>query len=127
MANTLRFNGELVSIPLLGPESGAPVTTIPIDETVQLGNQLAPQYTLSDDNTVAVNLGGLTGVNVVFVKVIGSAVTLRMTSALGTTQAVPVDSVLLQISRSVPITALSITRAAGGVQTQVLLFLGQIA
>lgn len=127
MSNTVRLNGTIQSDPLLSPESGAPVTTIPIDETVQISAQLAPQYMLSDDNPVSVNLGGLSGVNFLFVKVVGSRLTLTLTSTLGATQVIPVDSVFALISLATPITAISIARAAGGIQTSVLLFLGSTA
>src|SRR5258708_34520060 len=57
---------------------------------------------------------GMTGCNVMYFAVIGgSKVDLTLSSADGTAQVVPVDPLILQYMNSVPLTAISATRAAG--------------
>lgn len=127
MADTLRLLGSYQTTPLLGPTSGVPTVDAPIDDTVQLTKKVALEYVLDTDDPVSVSLAGLTALSVLFVTVIGSKVRVRITSADGATQAVPVDDLFMLISRSVPITAIDLTRAAAGVETTVNLFLGQSA
>lgn len=71
------------------------------------------EFELTDDSPVSVPLAALSRAHAVFVKTVGGKVRVRLTSADGSSQAIPVDSMLLLISESVPFTAIDITRAAG--------------
>lgn len=127
MASTFRVSGQLTDQPISGIGSGQPTVTIPLDESVALSDaSLQSSYNLTVNTPVAVQFGTLTAVNVLFIKTIGGKVIVRITSADGTTQAIPVDSVLLLICTSVPITAIDLTRVAGQ-DTRVNVALGQAA
>lgn len=125
MADTLRIEGSLETTPLLGVTSGAPTITIPIDTTLQLIRKATAEYTLEDDTVTDVELGQLDNVQVLSITVIGSKVRVRITSTDGATQSIPVDDSLMLVCQSVPITAIDLTRTASGVETTVLVFMGQ--
>lgn len=127
MAYSWTLQGSIVVNPLLGVDSGISFGSTPLDENVQLLNKVDAQYVLTDDAAHGVSLGGLTDVSVLTVKVIGSKVRVRITSADGTTQAIPVDSLLILTDLSVPITAIDLTRQLAGVDTTVIVFLGERA
>lgn len=128
MANTFRLTGSYVTVPIPGPLSAAPALDAPICETVQLQAMGILEYLLDSDSPVSVPIAstGVDNVNVLIVKSVGGKVRVRITSADGATQAIPVDSLLILTDYSVPITAIDLTRAAG-VQVSVRLFLGEKA
>jgi hypothetical protein len=95
-----------------------------IDESAQITNKELGYYDLTADAAQVVSFGGCAHGNVLVVKALGGKVRLRITSADGSQQAVPVDSFLVLISLSVPFTAVDITREAG-VETFVQTFIGQ--
>lgn len=98
-----------------------------ISETVALSKKMVVDYELTADAIQAVAFGGLASANVVVIKVEDNRkVLVRVTSADGATQSIPVDTVLVLISMSVSITALDLTRVAG-IGTTVRVFLGQRA
>ena len=125
MAYTWRLQGTMTAEPLLGVTSGIPALTIPLDETYQLDKVLPSQYTLADSTVTDVSLGGLTAINLVWIKVVGSKVRVRITSSDGSTQAIPVDTIFMLESQSIDITAIDLTLLLGGVETTVEVFLGQ--
>ena len=84
------------------------------------------EYNLTVDTAVPIAFGGILNANVVMVQPQGGTVTLAITSADGTSQEVPVDTLLIIISKTVPVTAISATRAAG-VTTQLNVFLAEAA
>lgn len=124
MSDTFRLQGNYSSTPLLGNPSGQPVVSSPIAETAQIINRELGQYTLTADTPQAVGFGGCSEVNVLVIKAIGGKIRVRITSADGTTQSVPVDSFLCLISLTEPITAIDITRTPA-TETIVTTFLGQ--
>lgn len=126
MADSFALQGAYTTTPYIGVRSGVPSLQSPIDERVALVNKLIGQYDLTVDTAVAVNFAGLTNVNVLVVKAIGGKVRVRITSADGSAQAIPVDGFLSLISLSVPITAIDLTRVVG-TSTTVEIFLGQRA
>lgn len=91
-----------------------------------LGTEQYSQLTLTNDSPALLPLGGLSSINTLIVKCVGGKVRVRITSADGSQQAVPVDTFLALISASVQITAVDVTRTPG-VQTIVRYFLGQKA
>lgn len=124
MADTFNLQGSYQSSPLIGTLSAQQTITAPIAEVVQLTNREVGQYTLNADAATPVNFGGLSRAHVVIVKVVGAGITLRLTSAAGTQQLIPVDSFFVQITQTTPITAIDLIRSPG-VQTLVNTFLGQ--
>lgn len=73
----------------------------------------------------AVSLDGMTSVSVLHVEPQdGAKVDVRLTSGDGSQQIIPVDDLMIIISRSVPFTAIDLGRVAGQA-TVVHLFLGQ--
>ena len=122
--DTFRFSGSYTTRPTSGNPSGDPEIEASIDERVGLANKVIGLYELTTDSPVSVGLGGLTGANVVIVKTVGGKARVRLTSSDGTTQAVPVDSLMVLITSSVAVTAIDLTRGAG-VSTTVKVTLGQ--
>jgi hypothetical protein len=55
---------------------------------------------------------GIAAASFVYLRVYGGAVTLRITSALGTTQVVPCDEVFFLVSTTSPITAITVSGTA---------------
>lgn len=91
------------------PSVAIPIeTSLPIKGAVNMG-----EFELTDDSPVSVPLAALAKAHVVFLHVTGGKVRARLTSADGSSQAIPVDPVLYVQSESVPFTALDLTRAAG--------------
>lgn len=100
--------------------------SIPLFELGTLAQFSSQQILLSGDSPVGVPFGGMAGVNTLIVKALDGKVRVRVTSADGTAQAVPVDSLLILQSSSVNITAVDFTRVSGA-ETTVEVFLGQKA
>lgn len=121
MADVLSLLGTLAVQPAASvpAASGDALPSILLSERVNIVARINSTVTLATDSTLAVPLlvgaGGpfAVGANVVQVKVIGGKVRVRLTSADGATQAVPVDSLLQLISMSAPITAIDFTRTVG--------------
>jgi hypothetical protein len=124
MADLFTLSGGYGTRPLAG-SSGFPSIDTPLLEQVQLDREATQKLTLTTDSPVAVDFCGLTEAHVVVVKATGSKVRVRLTSADGSAQAIPVDSFLAIIAQAVPFTAMDVTRLAGGVETEVRIFLGE--
>ena len=128
MAYNFTLTGNYATSPVTGPMSGFPMTQTPIQELMQFRSApITPEFLLTDDTVHVVDLCGLAAVNVLALKVVGSKITLRVTSTDGADQAIPVDGFFIDMTRTVPITALSIQRLTGGVQTTVSIFMGERA
>lgn len=129
-SSMLSLEGSWVVAPmsssLLGPVSGLSSISTPLVESLALAQFSAQRITLSSDSVTAVALGGLTAVNALLVKALDGKVRVRVTSADGSTQAVPVDRLLVLLADSVPMTAIDLMRVAGA-ETTVEVFLGQKA
>ncbi|MFA6166754.1 MAG: hypothetical protein WC700_09065 [Gemmatimonadaceae bacterium] len=124
MADTLSLQGAVVTTPVVtGAGSGLNQDIVQLNETVALVEKTSAGYTLSVDTAVSVGLGGLTAVHFVQLKA-SAKIRVRVTSADGTAAAIPVDSLLILINLSVPITAIDLTRVAGQ-STTVQVLLGQ--
>lgn len=106
--------------------SGAPpVGPTPIVESVVLDEKNLDQYTLTADAPQAVAFGGVTNAHVLIVST-DQKVKVTVTSADGSSQAIPCDGQLILISRSVPITAVTLTRVPATLTTA-FVFLGEKA
>jgi hypothetical protein len=106
--------------------SGDPDIPALIDERVLLDKKHYDEVILTSDSFVSVGLGGLTNVHVLVLKVVANKVKLRLTSTLGSQQIIPVEEFLVQISLTVPYTAIDLQRDAG-VVTRAQIFLGEKA
>lgn len=126
MADVFALQGSYSATPSTGTPSADPQVIAPINELMQLSNQLTGQVNLLADPAVSIPLGGIVGVNVLVIKAVGGKVTLRITSDDGTSQAVPVDSFLALTTYSKDITAVTVQRTPA-VPTTVRYFLGQKA
>ena len=124
MADVFRLDGSYQTQPTSGNLSGNPEVDALISERVGLRNKAIAVYNLTADSPVSVSLSGMTGVNVIMLKTVGGKVRVRLTSADGVEQAIPVDSFLALIDLTVPITAIDLTRQPA-TATTVQVFLGE--
>ena len=106
--------------------SGAvPIGPTPINATVILDEKQPAQYTLNADGPQVVAFGGVTNAHVLDIST-DRPITVTVTSAAGAAQVIPVDGELHLVSRTVPITAVSLTRTPATL-TNVNVFLGEKA
>lgn len=126
MSDIFAITGSYSATPASGTPSADPIITAALDERLMLATEQYSQLTLTNDSPVSLPLGGLSSINALIVKCVGGKVRVRITSADGSQQAVPVDTFLALISAAIPITAVDVTRTPG-VQTIVRYFLGQKA
>jgi hypothetical protein len=119
MSETFKLRGDISAGEACGGlASGVPAVALPLEETLTLSSPpVIGQYSLNADAAQAVSFGGLSSANVVVVKSVGGKVRVRLTSADGSQQAVPVDSLLVLISSAVAITAIDLTRVSGTLTT----------
>jgi hypothetical protein len=125
MADQFVLSGSYTVTPL-SLTSLDPSLATPIDEPLALKSKQPSDITLSVDTPVAVPFGTLVNAHVVILKALGGKVKARLTSADGTTQAIPFDSFLILMSQTVPITAIDLTRVLA-TATTVKVFLGEKA
>lgn len=125
MADKYQHTGSWGTTPQTGAllSNGAPAMTAPINETVTLAQKNFDDYDLVVDTPVAVAFGGCATAAVVNI-FSDRKVLVRLTSADGVQQSVPCDGSLMITSRSVPFTAVDLTRVAGQ-ETRAKVFLGQ--
>lgn len=126
MSNVFAITGAYSATPASGTPSADPIVTAALDERLMLATLQYSQLTLNADTPTLLPLGGLSSANVVIVKCVGGKIRVRVTSADGSQQSIPVDSFFALISASTAITAVDVTRTPG-VQTVVRYFLGQKA
>lgn len=124
MATQFALSGSYTAEPLDGVPSLDPSIGTPIEESMQLAYKTVVEAHLTTDAPATVAFGGVTNANVVILKVVSGKVKARLTSADGATQAVPVDTVFILTSRSVPVTAIDLTRVPA-TDTVVRVFLGE--
>jgi len=127
MSDTFSLSAHARSAPnnTLPLGSGCPTIDFPFSEEVALAVKNYDEVNLTVDTPVPVVFGGVTNASVVIISPTnGAKVTARITSADGVEQSIPVDDVLILISRSVPITAIDLTRVPA-TDTKVKVFLGE--
>jgi hypothetical protein len=125
MADTFRLSGTYAVKLSTGTSSGAPSIEALLDESLLLARKLTQRLDLTVDTPVTISFGGLTKAHVIIIRA-DAKVKLRLTSADGSTQAVPVEPLFIAMSQTVQFTALDITRVAGQA-TSVEVFLGECA
>lgn len=124
MTEVFELSGSFNSEPAVGDPAGSVLPSSNFNEKFYLKTKEVAQYTLTDDNPKTIALGGLTQVHVIMLRASGGKVRVRLTSADGSTQSIPVDPTLHLISLSVPITAIDVTRVTG-ISTIVNVFIGE--
>jgi len=124
VADVFRLEGSYQTQPTSGNLSGNPSVDALISERVGIKNKAIAVYNLTSDSPVSVSLAGMSGINVLMLKTVGGKVRVRLTSADGAQQAIPVDSFIALIDLTVPITAIDLTRNPA-TSTTVQLFLGE--
>jgi hypothetical protein len=128
VANAYSFTGLWVSEPASGLASGDPQVMANISESLYARRQKVAVLELDTDSPESVSFDDMTaGVAVVNIQAFGGKVRARLTSADGSAQSLPVDPCLNLISRSVPVTALDLTRVAGAGTIKVVVFLAEKA
>lgn len=126
MSDTFKLTGGYTVTPLGNPLSFAPSMEAVIDEAVTIKAKTVGEQLLSADAPAAVDFGGVASANVVILKAVGGKVRARITSADGSSQAVPFDTYWILMSDTVPVTAIDLTRLTG-IDTTVRIFLGEKA
>jgi len=125
MADTFKLVGSYETVPLGSVQSFAESIIASINESVVVVHKQVGLIDLSSDSPAAVSFGGVASANIITMKATGK-VKARLTSADGSVQAIPFDDYFILMSRSVPITAIDLTRVSG-VATTVHVFLGEKA
>lgn len=126
MADKFSLIGSWGTKPTSGTPSSDPAFDAAVEEYVTLDRKHFDTVALTTDNPVVVSLGGLDDAAVVILRATGAKVKATLASADGAAEVVPVDPLLIVVSREVPFTALTLTRAAG-LDATVKVFLGQKA
>ncbi len=126
MSQQLKIEGSISIQNPVGSPPGQPTTLLILNDSVFMKRVLSTSYTLDSDTPVSVDLGNLEEVNYLSVRAEGGYVRLRITTTMGTTQAVPVDPSLILRSDDVGITAIELTREST-VDTEVYIVLGEKA
>jgi len=103
--STLLIQGTVFELP-------AGVSKV-FDRRIALAREASSRViALTSDSPVAVNLDGWTGIHALELQADTKIVAL-ITTADGANQALPVDDLLVLVSRTTPITALSLVRVTG--------------
>lgn len=126
MSDQFTLSGSYNVTPLGGSASLDPSIDAPLNEGLVLQSKQYIPVHLTVDTPVAVPYGTVVNAHVVILKAAGGKVKARITSADGTTQIVPFDTMLMIRSDTVPITAIDLTRVAA-TDTIVRVFLGEKA
>lgn len=126
MADKFQIVGSWGTSPQTGSllASGRASELAPINEAVMLSVKNGQDdYILDVDTPVPVSFGGVTDANVVVI-FSDRKIRVRLTSADGALQSIPVDGTLMLICETVPFTAIDLTRVLAQ-ETRVTVFIGQ--
>jgi hypothetical protein len=126
MASFFKLAGAWTAAPAVGAPSSDPDMPAPIDERLSLVRKHYDEVRLTSDGDTVVGFGGVVNAHVVIIKPVTKKVTVKLTSADGTDQVVPVEEFLAVISENTPFTAIDLARETG-VITNVKVFLGEKA
>lgn len=125
MADILNVQGAFTLSANTGLTRGSPTVLAQFAEQVAMLRKCETEYTLESDSAQSIPLNGLTGANFLYI-FCDAAVTLRITTADGATQAVPVFPLaMLLLPAAKPITAVTVQRVPGTV-TVVKLVMAQV-
>lgn len=124
---TLQFQGSLTLQAPAYPPSAAVGANIPFSEVNYLQNYDIQSPTLSADGATSIPFPiGMASCNFIYLKIQpgGSPVDLALTTADGTLQVVPVDSLYIGFFTTKAVTAIQVTRTLG-VSTTITYVIGQ--
>lgn len=121
MTDTLNTDFTITATPTTGV--GAAACTIAESDVRRMSRWVRGAYTLSTDSPVNVDLSGLSEAHYLTVRS-SAKVRVRITSADGNNQAIPVNPFAIIVCSGEPITAIDLTREAG-VETTVEVFFAQ--
>lgn len=124
MADFFTLSGSYEVRPATGSPSLDPSIVTTVLETTTLKQKHLDSIDLTVDTPVSVAFGGVVNAHVVIVKAVGGKIRVRLSSADGALQSVPVDDFLILESLTVPITAMDLTRTPA-TATTVKVFLGE--
>ena len=128
MSDQFSLQGSYVVAPLAAPASADFGLCSMLDEEVTLTEKLALSMDLTVDGATSIPFGGVAAATVMIIKVTcGGPLTAAITTGTGlsaTTRSIVVDSLLILLAASAPVTALSLARNPA-VFTSVRVFLGQ--
>lgn len=124
MSDQLKIAGVITVTPQTGSllSSGAESTQAPLNVQMSLAQKEGTIYDLVSDAAKTVDLGGCTSVHAVTIFT-NRPIVVALTSSLGVAL-VPVDDSMILISKTVPFTAITLTRTPA-TETLVRVFIGQ--
>lgn len=125
MSDQFSLSGSYTVTPQGSPSLDPTLSTV-IDEPLSLQSKQLLDMSLGVDTAVPVPFGTVVNAHVIVLKTLGGKVKARITSADGAVQSIPVDTFVILMSQSVPITAIDLTRVAA-TATDVKVFLGEKA
>lgn len=125
-ASIYKLTGSYSTQPAQGAPSGKASESALLNEIVYLSVKSTNEILLADNNPVSVPFGGVEDAAVVFLKSVGGGVEVKLTTALGTDQIIPIDGLFQLISVSNPVQSITLTRTTN-VNTLVNVFLGEKA
>lgn len=125
MTDKFQLVGSWGTTPLTGSllASGSTALQTPVNETVTVAEKHLDDYLLLTDAPASVGFGGVTTANVVNIFA-NRPITVRLTSAAGTQQVIPVDGWLLLGAKSSGYSAIDLIRSPAQ-DTTVRVFLAQ--
>lgn len=124
MTSTFKIAAAVTDTPGDTNASGAVRHDMTVQETEAIARRLVNEVTLSDDNPVALALGGLASVNVIVIRTTGAPVRVSLTGPGGAAQVVSVDPLACIVSRSEAYTAITVARQ-DQIETTVSYYLGE--
>lgn len=127
MADKFAFNGSFTTQPFIGSPSFAQSVVAPIDESISVKNWKRVRVELTTDSPVAVSFDQMLTACVLIMRVVegGPKAKAAITTADGAAQVLPFEYHVTG-SKTVPITAVSLTRVSG-TATTVELFIAEQA
>ena len=115
MSYSLKLQGSLTASSGNAPNS--PELSYALDEALTVKAFQTYEMVLNADPAQAVALAGVANIHYLYVKTVGGKVRVRVTSADGSQQSIPVDDHLILQASAVPSTAVDFTRVSGAVTT----------
>lgn len=123
MPDQFTLTGSWQSSPQTSGAVNSPDTSTPLSETQTVVERNISSITLGVDTAVVLPFAGVTNAQIVIISTENLNLRAALTSVAGTTQIIPINDLLILVSRTEPITAITLTRTAG-VSTPVKFYLG---
>jgi len=112
VAYSVQADVTVSAIPPTGADYPTGSTTIAWGRSETKAKSGSISRSLSGAVNTDVFPGGFTSVSHLYVRVSGGSITLKLTSAAGTAQIVPCDQILFLVSKTQPLTAMTISGTA---------------